>query len=163
MTLFETGTFTLHSGAETFWRINCDRLTDADLETLAAVALHGIPTPRTIEGVATGGHRFSDAIGRACNNDPDGPLLIVDDVLTTGASMEEQRAGRHAIGVVIFARGPCPPWVTPLFTTAHLLRADVVRELITDVGRIHDSIETNQGRLKSVYNRLLALLPKEAE
>ena len=37
----------------------------------------------------------------------DGPLLIVDDVLTTGGSMEEFRAGRDAIGAVIFMR--CEP------------------------------------------------------
>ncbi|KKL20362.1 hypothetical protein LCGC14_2456230, partial [marine sediment metagenome] len=43
-------------------------------------------------------------------------LLIVDDVLTTGASMEKQRAGRtNTIGAVIFARGDCPAWVKPLF------------------------------------------------
>ncbi len=33
-----------------------------------------------------------------------GPLLIVDDVLTTGQSMEKHRAGREAIGAVIFMR-----------------------------------------------------------
>lgn len=43
----------------------------------------------------------------------------MDDVLTTGAmtSMEEARHG-EAIGFVLFARGQCPSWVTPLFTMA---------------------------------------------
>jgi hypothetical protein len=47
------------------------------------------------------------------------PHLIVDDVLTTGASMEAARAklwpGSLPLGVVIFARGPCPDWVWPIF------------------------------------------------
>ena len=30
--------------------------------------------------------------------------------------MEAHRAGREMIGAVLFARGPCPSWVTPLFS-----------------------------------------------
>lgn len=42
------------------------------------------------------------------------PVLIVDDVLTTGASMEEARAGRPARGMVLFSRmSPWPAWITP--------------------------------------------------
>lgn len=43
-------------------------------------------------------------------------LLIAEDVVTTGASIERHRAGRDALGVAIFARGACPDWVFPLFT-----------------------------------------------
>lgn len=48
--------------------------------------------------------------------------LIVDDVLTTGGSMEIARhnylvanPGSDVLGAVVFARGPCPDWITPLF------------------------------------------------
>ena len=46
-----------------------------------------------------------------------GDMLIVDDVLTTGASMEHERArcSGRTIGVVLFARGPCPEWIHPVF------------------------------------------------
>lgn len=44
------------------------------------------------------------------------PVLICDDVLTTGVSMEEQRAGREVIGLVIFARAETPKWIRVLFT-----------------------------------------------
>ena len=51
-------------------------------------------------------------------------ILIVDDVLTTGKSMIERRQQLidHKIkkelikGVVLFSRGKCPKWVTPIFT-----------------------------------------------
>lgn len=49
------------------------------------------------------------------------PLLIVDDVLTTGISMQEMRDRfplEEAIGVVIFARGQCPDWIRPIFTVS---------------------------------------------
>jgi len=46
-----------------------------------------------------------------------GPTLIVDDVLTTGTSMiEMQKQYPNAIGVVMFARGPCPSWVSSIFS-----------------------------------------------
>jgi len=65
-----------------------------------------------VEGVPSGGLRFAEALRQYQSA---GPLLIADDVLTTGASMELHRAGRDALGVVIFARGPCPAWVAPKF------------------------------------------------
>lgn len=50
-------------------------------------------------------------------------LLIVDDVLTTGTSMIEAKNKelnnyneKHIQGVVIFARGEIPNWVSPIFT-----------------------------------------------
>lgn len=33
-------------------------------------------------------------------------------------SMEKHRAGRNAIGAVIFARAETPDWILPLFTLA---------------------------------------------
>jgi hypothetical protein len=52
--------------------------------------------------------------------------LIIDDVLTTSRSMEDERtlqamAGRpNCLGAVIHARGPCPDWVRPLLTLNEL-------------------------------------------
>jgi orotate phosphoribosyltransferase len=113
MNLFRAGRFVLHSGAVTNFLIDCNALTDEDLAALAAHVVARIPPFYAVEGVATGGLRFADALRPYVQ--AGGGLLIVDDVLTTGASMEEQRHGRDALGVVMFARGPCPPWVWPLF------------------------------------------------
>ena len=65
-------------------------------------------------GVPTGGTRLADALGPYKTDE--GVDLIVDDVLSTGASMEEARKQfLDPIGVVIFARGQCPDWVYPVF------------------------------------------------
>jgi len=112
--LFRSGNFTLHSGLETFWKIDCDGLTWADWYTLARMAaLEFLPAFGEVEGVPRGGIPFANALEQYGVRG--GPLLIADDVCTTGASLEKQRAGRAALGVVVFARGRVPSWVTPLF------------------------------------------------
>jgi hypothetical protein len=114
--LFQAGDVTLHSGERSDFKINCDALMASDFAALANMLVRRIAPFSRVEGVPRGGLRWAEVlnIGGYCT--PGEPLLIVDDVLTTGASMEQQRAGRDAIGAVIFARGPCPSWVMPLFT-----------------------------------------------
>lgn len=109
--LFQRGTFRLHSGKQSNWKIDCDALTDLDITALAEMIAEGLQFG-SVEGVSTGGLRLAKALEVHVS---EGPLLIVDDVLTTGASIEKQRAGREAIGAVIFARGAWPVWVMPLF------------------------------------------------
>lgn len=117
VTLFQAGSVMLHSGQVSDFKIDCDVLSDADLETLARLIAERCGPFGAVEGVPRGGLRLASALMPHATT---GRLLIVDDVLTTGASMEQQRAERDAIGAVIFARGPCPSWVTPLFTLAAL-------------------------------------------
>ena len=110
--LFARGEFLLASDSVSDWKVECDALTDADVHTLAILMSRIVGSYGSVEGVPTGGWRFAKELesfivpGRA-----DGPLLIVDDVFTTGGSMERHRAGRDAIGVVAFARGPLPEWI----------------------------------------------------
>lgn len=110
--LFESGQFKLHSGDISSWRINVEALTSTDLATVASWAADRIGRFGSVEGVPTGGLRLAESLSPYAT---EGPLLIVDDVLTTGSSMEKQRAGRDAIGFVIFARGACPTWVTAMW------------------------------------------------
>jgi len=121
--LFQLGDFVSSSGETLPWKIECDALTDADIETLAFMIRQMIGQRYTrVFGVLRGGLRLAKALESPSSF---GPWLIVDDVLTTGGSMERMKASikpprlhdgsEHVIGVVIFARGPCPSWIKPLF------------------------------------------------
>jgi len=117
MDLFQSGEFILNSGRTSFYKVDCDALTDTDIECLARLIKNNLPLFAWVEGVPTGGLRLAGALKPLA--EPDLPHvkigLIVDDVLTTGNSMEKQRAGRAAMGVVIFNRMPLmnitPGWI----------------------------------------------------
>jgi len=106
----------MHSGGVAHYKIECDALTDEDLETLAwMISKKGMI--RDVYGVPGGGLRLAAALEPHCSKE--GVRLIVGDVLTTGESMEaaKRHTGWHdAVGVVIFARGPCPRWILPIFS-----------------------------------------------
>ena len=129
MNLFQTGEFTLSSGIQSNFKIDCDALTDDDIETLATIARTFIPETmfgdvpmrlvRGVYGVPSGGNRLVFALRELVlpTQAHNAPILIVDDVFTTGRSMETVRL-KHSepvCGVVIFARAPCPRWIKPLF------------------------------------------------
>lgn len=118
MNLFETGDFTLHSGRKTTWRINAECLTEKDLDTLARVYAQSRPF-QTVVSIPRGGDDFAKALAKyrtpRASNQPLPTVLLVDDVLTTGASMREARrrildgavVEKSAVnihGVVIFSR-----------------------------------------------------------
>lgn len=107
------GEFVSHSGLRLPFKINCDALSDAEITAIADVMAKTLPAFSSVEGVPTGGLRLASALRPFASED--GPVLIVDDVCTTGASLEAQRDGRKAIGVVIFNRGGLPRWCSALF------------------------------------------------
>ena len=115
MSLFNSGQFRLHSGSVSSFKIDCDALTEDDWKAIAAIVGQHTKFGQVI-GVPSGGLRLAEALAPYCTS---GPTLIVDDVLTTGASMREVAEGLGAMhpytGFVLFARGPCPSWVWPLF------------------------------------------------
>ena len=113
--MIEFGWFGSHSGFQLPWKINCDTLSDADIDGIVRIirwkfAFGGV------YGIPQGGLRLARALEPYIESDY--PLLIIDDVLTTGNSMEStrQRIGQpNTIGVVVFARGVCPNWIWPIF------------------------------------------------
>lgn len=125
-TLFKKTEFVMHSGGLAHYKIDCDALTNDDIETCAWIISQkskqmtgedrtGI---RDVYGVPKGGIRLANALNKY--RDKWGSIrLIVDDVLTTGASMEETKSRlgwTDAFGVVIFARHECPSWIYPIFS-----------------------------------------------
>ncbi len=124
--LFQLGEFVLRSGQRSEWKIEADALTPDDWEALAKMASEILPPFGAVHGVPRGGVPFANALrkySRACSTGIPRPVLIAEDVCTTGGSMERFRAGLGSlasgwpsIGVCVFARGECPGWVTPLFS-----------------------------------------------
>lgn len=116
MSLFQLGDFTLYSGAASRWKIYCDALTDEDWQALAVMLAERLPPFGVAIGIPRGGIRLAVAMSAHCRKGSQ-TILLVDDVLTTGSSMEEYRASFSAgvIGAVVFARGECPDWIVPLF------------------------------------------------
>ena len=128
MTLFKVGNFESHSSGNLKWKVECDALTDADWDGIvqAAVELGLLRTEYSqITPIPTGGVPFAESIKRNTawyrGYMPEGVVLFVDDVLTTGRSMEQARLAlkledfRFAKGIVAFARGPCPDWIKPVW------------------------------------------------
>ena len=123
ISLFRLGDFRLHSGSRSAFKIDCDALTDADWSAVATLIPERIGKFGAAIGVARGGLKFAAALALLASGG-EYPLLIVDDVLTTGRSMEEARAcalyerpDRDVLGCVVFARGgSIPSWITALFT-----------------------------------------------
>jgi len=114
MSLFNKGDFSLHAGTKSNFFIDCDNLTEEDWDALASIAVINLPQFKEVKGIPRGGIPFANALEKYATGDSMDPVLIVDDVLTTGVSMTEVYTGVE-IGVVAFARGICPFWVTPLF------------------------------------------------
>lgn len=124
MSLFQLGDFTLHSGKKSRFKIDCDHLTDEDLQAVAAMMFAALPPFKRVEGIPRGGLRLAEALQPYCMPEETARYsskvarewLIVDDVWTTGGSLmrvvREKSAGlKHVdsvMGAVIFARSPMP-------------------------------------------------------
>jgi len=114
--LFVKQDFISHSGKELDFKIECDALTDEDIETLSYIISKKFNFFGVI-GIPRGGLRLAKALEKYKTMESS-YLLLADDVLTTGKSMRGYRdkyIKYSVIGTVLFARGKCPDWVIPLF------------------------------------------------
>ncbi|GAH25104.1 unnamed protein product [marine sediment metagenome] len=134
--IFQLGNFELHSGKKSEWKIECDMLVEEDYKTLAHIVakewklkfglvMH-VGAKVNYGGRIANSYEFKCALKQYETRtlSEQNPILIVDDVLTTGHSInEEKRVCEHIyddchcdiVGVVIFARGECPDWVKSIF------------------------------------------------
>ena len=117
-TLFELGEFTSHSGLTLPFKIDCDALTDEDINCIA-ILIAAKTCFGAVEGIPRGGIRLADSLEEWATPETSSTVLIVDDVLTTGASMEQWKAKQPnpdaVVGWVIFARTKPPEWVNAVF------------------------------------------------
>lgn len=107
---------TLNSGRRSTFKIECDNITDAELEAMCALLAQIIPPFSRVSGVPTGGVRVEKAMRRHLSET--GPILIVDDLWTTGGSIQRHLTAidpREYLVAVLFARGETPPGVVALF------------------------------------------------
>lgn len=119
----EFGWFSSHSGFQLPWKVNCDAFGERDWQGLAKLIAWKFAF-REVQGIPKGGTALSRALEKHVDlsTDAEGrrfPILIVDDVLTTGRSFKVAREtldpSEKPLGVVVFARGECPNWVWPIF------------------------------------------------
>jgi orotate phosphoribosyltransferase len=122
--LVMAGDFTLRSGKKSGYKVECDALTTADWEGIAAAIVEeGILPPFSgVSGVPRGGIPLADAMRKYVTPEAR-TLLICEDIVTTGGSMERWREELRRdpavkfddyVGVCFIARGRCPDWVKPL-------------------------------------------------
>ena len=121
MNLFQSVDFVSHSGLELKWKIECDALSDPEWFTISQMIMEiSVPFKEAI-GIPRGGTKLGSLLNQYGTGKRKDPILLVDDVLTTGESMKQfktKRSWRYPsdyIGWVVFARNECPDWVTALF------------------------------------------------
>ena len=122
MDLFQSVNFKSHSGLNLTWKIEMDALSEQDWFTIKKMIMEITPPFREAVGIPRGGVKLGDLLNEHATGKEGDPICIVDDVLTTGGSMEyfltqyqRNRRPFTAIGWVVFARTECPPWVKALF------------------------------------------------
>ena len=121
MNLFQSVDFISHSGLELKWKIECDALSDPEWFTISQMIMEiSVPFKEAI-GIPKGGTKLGSLLNQYGTGKRKDPILLVDDVLTTGESMKQfktKRSWRYPsdyIGWVVFARTKTPKWVTALF------------------------------------------------
>jgi orotate phosphoribosyltransferase len=122
MTLFVTGFFRSHSGLLLNEKIECSVLDTGDLHCLASIIYRHAPRWSHAVGVPRGGIALATVLNMryaTSRPQPDAPVLVIDDVFTTGKSLlEAMSTYPNSIGFVIFDRSgkPLPPNVKAIFT-----------------------------------------------
>ena len=119
--LFQTTDFKSHSGLDLSWKIECDALQDGEWFTLSKMIMEISPPFSKAVGIPRGGVKLGDLLNIHGTGKRTDPICIVDDVITTGESMNDFRRTKHwrepteYIGWVVFARTTPPDWVNVLF------------------------------------------------
>ena len=119
--LFIEQDFIGHSGDQLHWKIEMDALEDAEWKCIARMIseYHRERPFQAAIGIPRGGLKLIGYLNDYSTQNPKDPYLIVDDVLTTGGSMEEFKEehfkNKKTMGWVVFARKKPADWINALF------------------------------------------------
>ena len=120
--LFRSIDFKSHAGLDLSWKIEMDALSENEWFTIARMILEISPPFHSAIGIPRGGVKLAALLNEFATDNEKDPICIVDDVLTTGKSMEHflsqywrNRRPFTAIGWVVFSRAQTPDWVQALF------------------------------------------------
>ena len=130
--LFQAGDFISHAGLPLKWKIECDAITNREWDCLATMIMdyQKEPFSKAI-GIPRGGLQLEQALKKYETGNSYDPVLICDDVYTTGTSFREFdhtvepikyfkggeiRNSFNPFKWVVFARKPTTDGVRALFT-----------------------------------------------
>ena len=125
--LFDDEEFISHAGLKLGWKIEMDALYTDDWRCLAKMIMEYENRPfREAVGIPRGGVRLGQMLDKYSTGNPNDPVLIVDDVYTTGTSFREfiaeQYPNEKVICWTIFARNPVTDNVNALFQMPSKMR-----------------------------------------
>ena len=118
--LFQKVDFKSHAGLDLSWKIEMDALSDNEWKCIAHMIIELSQPFQAAIGIPRGGLKLSGYLNDYGSTQKESdPYLIVDDVMTTGGSMEvfkkEHFNDKYVIGWVVFARSKVPIWCDALF------------------------------------------------
>ena len=115
--LFSVGDFVSHAGLPLKWKIECDAISPDEWEALATMIMEYQTEPfGKVVGIPRGGVPLQKALEPYATGKDTDPLLVVDDVYTTGTSFMEFCGEDDCLKWVVFARVPTKGGVKALFT-----------------------------------------------
>ena len=119
--LFQKTNFTSHSGIRMTWKIECDSISLMEWECIAHMIKETEQQPwRKAIGIPRGGVPLGLCLDKFSTGVETDPILIADDVYTTGKSfndfVNENHPNDATIQWCVFARQPTRGRVKALFT-----------------------------------------------
>lgn len=105
MALFRRGVYQLASGQQSSWKIECDDLEDEDWETLAYLIASRARPFGSVASVPSGGDKLAAAL-QSYRQPGVLTRLLVDDVYSTGSSIEKYRMRNDEVWVVFARKKP---------------------------------------------------------
>ena len=122
MSLFQKVDFKSHSGLNLSWKIECDEISKKEWKCLAEMIMDYEKRPfQAALGIPRGGIILGTYLNEYSTQNIEDPYLIVDDVLTTGGSMDDfvnsyfRNRKPNYFGWVVFARNKPQHWINALF------------------------------------------------